>query len=276
MTARSPSRRCGYPGPQRAGRRPRPPTSREGARGGRTRPRHMTKQERLAMLEEQREPVGSAGRGNPSTAPKWAHLVAGPAGTSFSAAKGGLLHVNWRSLSIIDCWTYDTGQYRVDAAYIAPDGHTLRQRRRHPASCRPRAVRPSAAGTHHAPGSTRSISISTGSMSRAEEVSRAGRTFAVPLPRRFVGPAQCWRPHGHDRCSTQYRRAVGVTNIPLELRLRPQPDACLHGGASIRRATAPRNPGFVGNHVEFQVRYGAPLLRRPAQCGHGSVLHAHW
>ncbi|MGZ6228232.1 MAG: hypothetical protein ACXWNE_08885, partial [Candidatus Binataceae bacterium] len=55
----------------------------------------------------------------------------------------------------------------------------------------------------------------------------------------------------------------GANNIPLELRLRPQPNGFLHGEMVIHLANYGATPiqGFIrGNHVEFQVPYGAKTL----------------
>ena len=56
---------------------------------------------------------------------------------------------------------------------------------------------------------------------------------------------------------------AGTSNIPLELRLRPQPNGFLHGEMVIHQAGFGATPiqGFIrGNHVEFQVPYGAKTL----------------
>ena len=55
----------------------------------------------------------------------------------------------------------------------------------------------------------------------------------------------------------------GGTNIPLELRLRPQPNGFLHGEMVIHQPGYGATPiqGFIrGNHVEFQVPYGTKTL----------------
>jgi hypothetical protein len=56
---------------------------------------------------------------------------------------------------------------------------------------------------------------------------------------------------------------AGATNIPLELRLRPQPNGFLHGEMVIHEAGYGATPiqGFIrGNHVVFQVPFGAKTL----------------
>ena len=78
--------------------------------------------ERLAMLEvRRRKPLQLAGIEFVNST-KSGTPLAGPA-TSFSASK--VLFVDWRVTFENRLFNLDTGQYRVDAAYIAPDGHTL-------------------------------------------------------------------------------------------------------------------------------------------------------
>jgi hypothetical protein len=68
---------------------------------------------------------------------------------------------------------------------------------------------------------------------------------------------------------------AGKDNVPIELRLRPQPNGFLHGELVIHEAGYGLTPidGFIrGNHIEFQVPYGGRVLyfegqRRREQMG---------
>jgi hypothetical protein len=55
----------------------------------------------------------------------------------------------------------------------------------------------------------------------------------------------------------------GRDNVPMELRLRPQPNGFLHGELVVHLSGYEVTPldGFVrGNHVEFQAAHGAETL----------------
>ena len=227
--------------------------------------------ERLAMLEaRRRKPLQLAGieflNSTKSGTP-----LAGP-GTTFSASK--VLFVNWRITFENRLFNLDTGQYRVDAAYIAPDGHTLGSVddiRIVPPSSRSATFSGrvgNSAGGAFLPGqytvdfylngqkiaeknfrvladNSQPYPASLGSASGA---SSGGSTGAIDVPTLATG-----RIDG----------LAGATNIPLELRLRPQPNGFLHGEMVIHEAGYGATPiqGFIrGNHVVFQVPYGAKTL----------------
>ena len=138
-------------------------------------------------------------------------------------------------------------------------------------SCRrPREARPSAGASatrraaHFCPGSTRSIFISTANISR-RRISRTGRHLAAlsGFARQRVGRDRR-RQHRRDRRSDArhrtYRRTGrrdqhpdGVAPAAATQRLPARRD-----GDSSGRLRATPIEGFVrGNHVEFQVPYGA-------------------
>ena len=226
--------------------------------------------ERLAMVEaRRRKPLQLAGIEFMNST-KSGTPLAGPA-TAFSAAK--VLFINWRITFENRLFNLDTGQYRVDAAYIAPDGHTLGSVddiRIVPPSSRSATFSGrvgNSAGGAFLPGQytvdfylngqkvaqknfrvladTQPYPASLGS---ASGVSSGGTTGAIDVPTLATG-----RIDG----------LAGATNIPLELRLRPQPNGFLHGEMVIHEAGYGATPiqGFIrGNHVVFQVPYGAKTL----------------
>jgi serine/threonine protein kinase len=226
--------------------------------------------ERLAMVEaRRRKPLQLAGIEFMNST-KSGTPLAGPA-TTFSAAK--VLFVNWRITFENRLFNLDTGQYRVDAAYIAPDGHTLGSVddiRIVPPSSRSATFSGrvgNSAGGAFLPGQytvdfylngqkvaqknfrvladTQPYPASLGSASGA---SGGGSTGAIDVPTLATG-----RIDG----------LAGATNIALELRLRPQPNGFLHGEMVIHEAGYGATPiqGFIrGNHVVFQVPYGAKTL----------------
>jgi len=230
--------------------------------------------ERLAMLELRRrkplqladiEFINSTKSGTP---------LAGPA-ASFAASK--VLFVNWRITFDNRLFNLDTGQYRVDAAYIAPDGHTLGSVddiRIVPPSSRSATFSGrvgNSAGGAFLPGqytvnfylngqyvaqkkfrvladTSQPYPTSLGSVPPPPSVSTGGGTGTIDVPTLATGRI--------DGLS-------GVSNIPLELRLRPQPNGFLHGEMVIHQAGYGATPiqGFIrGNHVEFQVPYGTKTL----------------
>jgi hypothetical protein len=195
-------------------------------------------------------------------------LLAAPA-TSFSAAK--VLFISWRIT--FEHRYLHTGQYRIDAVYIAPDGHTLG----------------SVGDTQIVPPSARNATFSGRVGNSAGGAFPPGQyTVNFYLNGQYLAEkkfrvtrVEITREHGVDvvrnrqlpgggtmdvptlATTGRIDGLDGTSSIPLELRLRPQPNGLLHGEMVIHQAGFGATPiqGFIrGNHVEFRVLYGAKTL----------------
>lgn len=223
--------------------------------------------ERLAMLEERKrkplqlmsiEFVNTTKSGTP---------LAGP-GSAFDASK--LLFIDWRVTFENRLYNLDTGQYRVDAAYIAPDGHTLGS------VDDIRIIPPNAktatfsgrvgnsAGGAFLPGQY-TVNFYLNGQYVAQKKFRVLASAAQRYPTTLGASAPA--PGGSIDVPTLATGRIdglgGSANIPMELRLRPQPNGFLHGELVIHQAGYGATPiqGFIrGSHVEFQVPYGAKTL----------------
>jgi serine/threonine protein kinase len=204
-------------------------------------------------------------------------VLAGPSGV-FNVSK--VLFVAWRAIFENRLAGLDANQYRVDAAYVAPDGSTL--------------------------GSVDDVQIVRKNQQRAIFSGRVGNSAGGAfLPgqytvnfylnghkvaeRKFRVVADAGLPYGRDLSGaggstgggggTGGGTAVGLEtptlasgtidgingrdNVPMELRLRPQPNGFLHGELVVHLSGYEVTPldGFMrGNHVEFQAAHGAETL----------------
>ena len=226
--------------------------------------------ERLAMLEaRRRKPLQLAGIEFANSTKSGTPLAA--AATSFSAGK--VLFVNWRITFENRLFNLDTGQYRVDAAYIAPDGHTLGSVddiRIVPPSARAATFSGrvgNSAGGAFLPGQY-TVNFYLNGQYVAEKKFRVLADNSQPYPA-SLGTASGVPSGGGGTIDVptlatgRIDGLAGTSNIPLELRLRPQPNGFLHGEMVIHQAGFGATPiqGFIrGNHVEFQVPYGAKTL----------------
>jgi serine/threonine protein kinase len=226
--------------------------------------------ERLAMLEaRRRKPLQLAGIEFANSTKSGTPLAA--AATSFSAGK--VLFVNWRITFENRLFNLDTGQYRVDAAYIAPDGHTLGSVddiRIVPPSARNATFSGrvgNSAGGAFLPGQY-TVNFYLNGQYVAEKKFRVLADNSQPYPA-SLGTASGVPSGGGGTIDVptlatgRIDGLAGTSNIPLELRLRPQPNGFLHGEMVIHQAGFGATPiqGFIrGNHVEFQVPYGAKTL----------------
>ncbi len=223
--------------------------------------------QRLAMLEERkRKPlqlmniqfVNTTKSGTPLDGPS----------AAFNASK--LLFVDWRVTFENRLYSLDTGQYRVDAAYIAPDGHTLGS------VDDIRIVPPNAktatfsgrvgnsAGGAFLPGQY-TVNFYLNGQYVAQKKFRVMADAAQRYPATLGASAPA--PGGSIDVPTLATGRIdglgGAGNVPMELRMRPQPNGFLHGELVIHQAGYEAAPiqGFIrGNHVEFQVPYGAKTL----------------
>jgi serine/threonine protein kinase len=227
--------------------------------------------ERLAMLEtRRRKPLQLAGIEFVNST-KSGTPLAGPS-TTFSAAK--VLFVNWRITFENRLYNLDTGQYRVDAAYIAPDGHTLGSVddiRIVPPNSRSATFSGrvgNSAGGAFLPGQY-TVDFYLNGQKIAQKNFRVLADTSQPYPASLGSAAGA--PSGGSTgaidvptlATGRIDGLAGATNIPLELRLRPQPNGFLHGEMVIHEAGYGATPiqGFIrGNHVVFQVPYGAKTL----------------
>jgi len=227
--------------------------------------------ERLAMLEaRRRKPLQLAGIEFVNST-KSGTPLAGPA-TTFNATK--VLFVNWRITFENRLYNLDTGQYRVDAAYLAPDGHTLGSVddiRIVPPSSRSATFSGrvgNSAGGAFLPGQY-TVDFYLNGQKIAQKNFRVLADTSQPYPASLgsaSGAASGGSTGAIDVPTLATGRIdglAGATNIPVELRLRPQPNGFLHGEMVIHEAGYGATPiqGFIrGNHVVFQVPYGATTL----------------
>jgi len=227
--------------------------------------------ERLAMLEaRRRKPLQLAGIEFVNST-KSGTPLAGPA-TTFNATK--VLFVNWRITFENRLYNLDTGQYRVDAAYLAPDGHTLGSVddiRIVPPSSRSATFSGrvgNSAGGAFLPGQY-TVDFYLNGQKIAQKNFRVLADTSQPYPASLgsaSGAASGGSTGAIDVPTLATGRIdglAGATNIPVELRLRPQPNGFLHGEMVIHEAGYGATPiqGFIrGNHVVFQVPYGAKTL----------------
>ena len=226
--------------------------------------------ERLAMLEaRRRKPLQLAGIEFMNST-KSGTPLAGPA-TTFNASK--VLFVNWRITFENRLYNLDTGQYRVDAAYIAPDGHTLGSVddiRIVPPTSRNATFSGrvgNSAGGAFLPGQY-TVDFYLNGQKVAQKNFRVLADNSQPYPTSLGSTSAM--PSGSTGAidvptlaTGRIDGLAGATNIPLELRLRPQPNGFLHGEMVIHEAGYGATPiqGFIrGNHVVFQVPYGAKTL----------------
>ena len=204
-------------------------------------------------------------------------------GESFDVSK--VLFIGWEVNFKNRLYKLDTNQYRVDAAYIAPDGRTLGSVNDW------KTVAPSqrsvtfsgrvgnSAGGAFLPG-TYTVNFYLNGQYFAQKrfevlADTGGSPYAMPpgggspyggsggglIPPSLgsgaisSGPRLAGPPS--RRATSSVLAAAG--NSDLELRLRPQPNGFLHGELTIHKSGFGATPieGFVrGNHLQFTVPYG--------------------
>jgi serine/threonine protein kinase len=224
--------------------------------------------ERLAMIEERMRKPLELQTIQFINSTKDGTALSGPT-SAFGVSK--VLFVGWRATFDNRLYGLDTNQYRVDAAYVAPDGSTL--------------------------GSVDDIQTIRKGQHRAVFTGRVGNSAGGAfLPgvytvnfylnghyfaqRKFRVVADAGLPYGGAMSGgggSSGSSAIGLetptlasgtiqgiggsaANVPMELRLRPQPNGFLHGELVVHMAGYGTTPieGFVrGDHVQFQVPYGA-------------------
>lgn len=226
--------------------------------------------EKVALLEARRrkplqlagiEFVNSTKSGTPLSRPS----------ATFDAAK--VLFVNWKITFDNRLFNLDTGQYRVDAAYIAPDGRTLGSVddiRIVPPTARSATFSGrvgNSAGGAFLPGQYTVNFYLNGQYVAEKKFRVLAGTSPSYTPSLGTASASTGAGGGTIDVPTLATGRIdglaGINNIPVELRLRPQPNGFLHGEMVIHEAGYDAAPiqGFIrGNHVEFQVPYGTKTL----------------
>ena len=193
---------------------------------------------------------------------------------SFDAAK--VLFVGWEVSFKNRLFGLDMNQYRVDAAYVAPDGHTLGSvddvrmvsEKTKTATFSGRIGNSS--GSAFLPG-VYTVNFYLNGQYLAQRKFRVVSTTASLNPGIGLPPAPgsgsyAAPPTSLDSPTVANGRLDGLAgrdNVPIELRLRPQPNGFLHGELVIHAAGYGLTPidGFMrGNHIEFQVPYGGRVL----------------
>ncbi len=228
--------------------------------------------QRLAMIEERRrKPLELANIEFLNTT-KTGTPLSGPTST-FNVSK--VLFVGWQITFRNRLYNLDANQYRIDAAYLAPDGRMLGSVNDW------RAAPPSqktvtfsgrvgnSAGGAFLPGTYTvnfylngqyltqknfRVTADTGSSYGAYGGASGGGAISLPQPS-SGGPSL----NGPTVASGHITGLAGGGSPAMELRLRPQPNGFLHGELVIRRSGYDATPieGFIrGNHLEFQVLYG--------------------
>jgi serine/threonine protein kinase len=194
---------------------------------------------------------------------------------NFDAAK--VLFVGWEVSFRNRLYGVDMNQYRVDAAYVAPDGHTLGSvddvrtvsDKAKTASFSGRIGNSS--GGAFLPG-VYTVNFYLNGQYLAQKKFRVVSTTASLSPGVGLPPAPGSGSYSSSAPTsldspTLAKGSIdglgGSDNIPIELRLRPQPNGFLHGELVIHASGYGATPidGFIrGSHIEFQVPYGGRVL----------------
>jgi serine/threonine protein kinase len=224
---------------------------------------------RLAMIEaRKRNPLNLAGIRFLNTTKTGTPLSR--AADTFDAAK--VLFIDWEVTFENRLYRLESNQYRVDAAYIAPDGRTLG----------------SVYDTRMVPEGSRSVTFS-GRIGNSQGGAFLPGTYSVNfyLNGQFLaekkfrvlapGFATDLSGGGSSRLGGGTTAALdmptlatgaiaglaGKSSIAIELRLRPQANGFLHGELVIHEPGYGLTSieGYIrGNHVSFQVAYGTETL----------------
>jgi len=189
--------------------------------------------------------------------------------TVFSVSK--VLFVGWRVTFGNRLYRLDTNRYEVDAAYVAPDGSTLGSVQDvqvvNPAD--PRASFSgrvgNSAGGAFLPGQY-TVNFYLNGQYFAQRKFRVVNDAGIPYAGGGISAASraaSSTPTGPDTpilASGTIRGFAGHSSVPIDLRLRPQPNGFLDGTIVVRLSGfGPTEiKGFVrGDNVLFEVAYGA-------------------
>jgi len=237
-------------------------------------------EKRLAMVEDrQRHPLELASiRFHNSTK---TGTALSPASDTFDASK--VLFVDWQVTFKNRLYGLEASQYRVDAAFVAPDGRTLGgvdDVRSVPQSVKSVTFSGrvgNSAGGAFLPGSY-SVNFYLNGQYFAQRkftvVASAGPAPGVYGSSAGVssgsgGSGGSGGSSGNSSFDTptlangKINGLAGKDEIRMEMRLRPQPNGFLHGELLIHEPGYGLTPidGFIrGDHLEFQVPYGSSTL----------------
>ena len=198
----------------------------------------------------------------------------------FDAAK--VLFVGWEVSFKNRLFGLDMNQYRVDATYVAPDGHTLGSvddvrmvsDKTKTATFSGRIGNSS--GNAFLPG-VYSVNFYLNGQYLAQRKFRVVSTTASLSPGIGLPPPSSSTSTGASGLSGAALPSLdsptvangridglaGRDNVAMEMRLRPQPNGFLHGELVIHEPGYGLTPidGFIrGSHIEFQVPYGGRVL----------------
>jgi serine/threonine protein kinase len=191
--------------------------------------------------------------------------------TVFSVSK--VLFVGWRVIFNNRLYRLNSNRYEVDAAYVAPDGSTLGSvqdvQEVNPADSR--AVFTgrvgNSAGGAFLPGQY-TVNFYLNGQYFAQRKFRVVNDAGIPYAGGGGGAGAAGRGPSSTAvglempllASGTIQGLAGHDSLPLELRLRPQPNGFLHGEMVVHLSGYGVTPleGFVrGNRVQFEVPYGA-------------------
>jgi serine/threonine protein kinase len=189
----------------------------------------------------------------------------------FSVSK--VLFVGWRVTFSNRLYRLNTNRYEVDAAYVAPDGSTLGSVQDiqvvNPADARATfsgRVGNSAGGAF-LPGQY-TVNFYLNGQYFAQRKFRVINDAGIPYAGGSSGAVAASTGTGSGAiglempllASGTIEGLAGHSSLPIELRLRPQPNGFLHGEMVVHLSGYGVTPleGFVrGNRVQFEVPYGA-------------------
>ncbi|MGH7917107.1 MAG: phosphopantothenoylcysteine decarboxylase, partial [Candidatus Binataceae bacterium] len=197
------------------------------------------------------------------------------ANTVFNVSK--VLFVGWKVIFDNRLYGLDNNQYRVDAAYIGPDGSTLGsvddvqtvQQTSDHAVFSGRVG--NSAGGAFLPGLYTVNFYLNGRFLTARKfrvVADAGLPYSRASSASVPSGSSASASAGYGLelptvASGDIKGLGGHDSVPMELRLRPQPNGFLHGELVIHLSGYGTTPieGFVrGNRLQFQVPYGTQTL----------------
>src|SRR5579885_2633814 len=193
---------------------------------------------------------------------------------TFDASK--VLFVGWEATFKNRLYGLEMNQYRVDAPSLAQDGHTLgsvddfRTVSENAKTATFSGRIGNSSGNAFLPG-VYTVNFYLNGQYLAQRQFRIVSTTASLSPGIGLPPSPGSASSGGATipldsptvASGRIDGLAGRDNIPIELRLRPQPNGFLHGELVIHAAGYGLNTidGFIrGNHIEFQVPYGGRVL----------------
>jgi predicted Ser/Thr protein kinase len=227
---------------------------------------------KLAMLEDRRRKPLALRDIEFLNTTKTGTALSGPTGT-FDVSK--VLFVGWKVVFDNRLFGLEPSQYRVDAAYIAPDGRTLGSVNdwQNVSSNQKTATFSGRVGNSRGgaflPGTYTVNFYLNGqyfAQKRFQVMAGAGGPYAGPSGggSGLSGGLASAGPSGSllgPTLATGHMSGLSGGGSPeIELRLRPQPNGFLHGELVIHRSHFGVTPiqGYVrGNHLQFSVSYGS-------------------